>query len=220
MSAEEYRSMGFLPETICNYLLKLGWGHGDDEIISIEQAIEWFDVDGIGRAPARLDMSKLTNLNGHYIRIADNQRLLDLITPFLTDTLGRTPEALELDRILRGMNGLKERAKTLLELADGALVYTTRVLDYDEKALTFCNDAEKAHVTAVREALISTNFTHDALDALLRSCAQTLNLKLGALAQPLRVALTHRTVSPSLFELMEILGREETMQRLDSYLAK
>ncbi|MDP3371534.1 MAG: glutamate--tRNA ligase [Candidatus Paracaedibacteraceae bacterium] len=218
MSAEEYRSMGFLPETICNYLLKLGWGHGDDEIISIEQAVEWFDVDGIGRAPARLDMLKLTNLNGHYIRIADNQRLLDLITPFLTEALRRTPEPLERNHILRGMNGLKERAKTVIELADGALVYTTKELEYDEKALTFCNETAKAHVAAVREALVSTDFTHDTLEVMLRNCAQTLNLKLGALAQPLRVALTHRSVSPSLFELMEILGREETMKRLNSYL--
>lgn len=219
MSAEEYCSMGFLPETICNYLLKLGWGHGDDEIISIEQAIEWFDVDGIGRAPARLDMLKLTNLNGHYIRIADNQRLLDLITPFLTEALGRQPDENESNRILRGMSGLKERAKTLIELAGGALVYTMLILDYDEKALTFCNDIDKSHVAAIRDALTKTDFTHDALEEMLRNCATALTLKLGALAQPLRVALTHRSVSPSLFELMEILGREETMRRLESYLA-
>jgi len=218
MGADEYRAMGFLPEAMCNYLLKLGWGHGDDEIISIEQAIEWFDLPGIGRAPARLDMAKMTNLNGHYIRSAENKRLCALVIPFLTEKLGREATSTELDRISRGMNGLKERAKTLIELADGALVYTPLPADYDQKALTFCNDVAKKQVITLRAALAASDFTHDTLEAILRDCAHTLDIKLGALAQPLRVALTHRTVSPSLFEVMEILGMNETLARIDSYL--
>ena len=217
MGADEYRAMGFLPETMRNYLLKLGWGHGDDEIISTEQAIEWFDLPGIGRAPARLDMAKLTNLNGHYIRAETNQRLCELLVPFLVERLGRDATPLESDRILRGMDGLKERAKTLIELAEGALVYTPLPNDYDEKALTFCNDAAKRHVAAFRTVLAQSDFTHDALETAMRDCAQGLDIKLGALAQPLRVALTHRTVSPSLFEVMEILGKQESMGRLKDF---
>lgn len=219
MGADEYKAMGFLPEALCNYLLKLGWGHGDDEIISREQAIEWFDLPGIGRAPARLDMAKMTNLNGHYIRNADNQRLCTLINPFLAEKLGRETTTLEMERISKGMDGLKERAKTLIELAEGALVYTPVPEEYDEKALTFCNETSKQHVAALRTALTTSNFTHDILETIMRDCAHSLDIKLGALAQPLRVALTHKTVSPSLFEVMEILGKEETLARIDSYLA-
>lgn len=218
MGADEYKAMGFLPETMRNYLLKLGWGHGDDEIISTEQAIEWFDLPDVGRAPARLDMAKMTNLNGHYIRSYDNQSLCQLVKAFLTEKLGRDITSLEHDRILRGMDGLKERAKTIIELADGALVYTPLPADYDEKALSFCNDTSKEYVSALRTALAASDFTHDALESIMRECAQTLDIKLGALAQPLRVALTHRTVSPSLFEIMEILGKNETLARIDTYL--
>ena len=218
MGADEYKAMGFLPEAMRNYLLKLGWGHGDDEIISTEQAIEWFDLPGIGRAPARLDMAKMTNLNGHYIRAAENKYLYKLTMPFLTEKLGRDITALEYDRILRGMDGLKERAKTMIELAEGALVYTPLPADYDEKAIAFCNDTSKQYISVLRTALVTSDFTHGALETIMRECAQKLDIKLGALAQPLRVALTHRTVSPSLFEVMEILGKDETLARIDSYL--
>ncbi len=218
MGAEEYRAMGFLPEAMRNYLLKLGWGHGDDEIISTEQAIEWFDLPGIGRAPARLDMAKLTNLNGHYIRHADNTYLSTLIAPLIVEKVGRALTDVESHFIQAGMNGLKERAKTILELADGALIYVNMPIDYDEKALGFCNDDAKQSIATLRDALNICDFTHDVLESTIRHTAESLSIKLGALAQPLRVAITHRTVSPSLFDVMEILGKKESLKRIDAYL--
>lgn len=219
LGAEAYRDLGFLPETMCNYLLRLGWSHGDDEIISRQQAIEWFDVDAIGKSPARLDLAKLTNLNAHYIRESDNDRLNKLITPLLTTKLGREINNEEISRIIHGMNGLKQRARTLNELAESALFYC-EVQPLDEKSKKFTTDEAKALVQSVADNLtLISDFTEATLDTTIRNTAEQLNEKLGNIAQPLRVALTGSTVSPSVFEIMEVLGKEETLKRLTAFVS-
>jgi glutamyl-tRNA synthetase len=207
---EEYRDMGYLPDALRNYLLRLGWSHGDDEIISTEQAIAWFDLDGIGRSPSRLDFTKLDNLNGHYIRAADDARLTELVTA------GKPMSPLQVERIRAGMHGLKQRAKTLRELEAGMGVYTReRPLPYDEKArATLTSDARAllAELGATFASLAS--FDAASLEEATRSFAEASGVKLGAVAQPLRAALTGTSVSPPIFEVASVLGREETLGRL------
>lgn len=218
LGAEQYREMGFLPEAMRNYLLRLGWGHGDEEIISTQQAIEWFDLPAIGRSPARFDTAKLTHINAHYIRHHDNHRLTCLIIPFLISLLGEVPLKGQLDRLTKGMNGLKERAKTLIELAESALIYF-KVQPFDEKALKFCGDDHKKLIQKVILRLKSLDaFDHDTVADTIRSAAEENGIKLGDLAQPLRVALTGRTVSPSVFEVMEVLDKDETLKRLEAFI--
>jgi glutamyl-tRNA synthetase len=214
LGAEQYRDMGFLPEAMRNYLLRLGWGHGDEEIISTERAIEWFDLPAIGRSPARFDIAKLTHLNAHYIRQRPNRELLVLMSSWLPEQ----PSMEGLKRIEKGMNGLKERAKTLIELAESSLFYFD-VLEKDEKALKFCGPEHKNLVGKVSEKLKTLeNFTHDPIADCIRATAEENSVKLGDLAQPLRVAITGHTVSPSLFEVIEVLGKDETLKRLGQYI--
>ncbi|WP_010299647.1 glutamate--tRNA ligase [Candidatus Odyssella thessalonicensis] len=218
LGAESYRALGFLPEAMCNYLLRLGWSHGDDEIISREQAIEWFNIDAIGRSPARFDLAKLTNLNAHYMREADNGRLLQLCQPLIEEKLGVKLTPAEIERISQGMNGLKQRAKTVLELADNSLIYI-RVAEADEKAQKFISEPNQRLVEAVIQDMKTlASFTEQDLDAKVRETAERLGEKLGNIAQPLRVALTGSTVSPSVFEVMAVLGKEETIKRLESFI--
>lgn len=218
-SADVYKDMGFLPEAMKNYLLRLGWAHGDDEIISEAQAIEWFSFEGIGRSPARFDMAKLHNLNGHYIRHADDARLFDLTLPFIEKHLKRVLAADEADRIARGMPGLKERAKTLIELSESALIYI-KPLPLDEKAAALLSQDNTEYLRNLLPKLEACDFTHDALEILLRNAAEEFGIKLGALAAPLRVAVTGRSVSPSLFEVMAILGKEESLKRISEVISQ
>ncbi len=220
LGAEAYRDMGFLPEAMCNYLLRLGWSHGDDEIFSRNQAIEWFDLSSVGRSPSRFDMVKLTNLNGHYLREASNERLLELISPLLTDKLGRDLTELEQSRILLGLNGLKQRAKTILELADAADIYIT-VKPYDEKAQKLVTSETKKIMSHVcRKIKGLEDFTEMSIEGEMRAIAEELGEKLGNIAQPLRAALTGSTISPSVFEMMNILGKEESLKRFETFLEK
>ena len=216
-SADMYRDMGFLPEAMKNYLLRLGWGHGDDEIISEAQAIEWFSLEGIGRSPARFDMAKLHNLNGHYIRLADDKRLVDLIKPPIEKQIARPISANEESNISKGMTGLKERAKTTVELAESAIIYI-QTLPHDEKATALLTPENIAHLKNLLPKLQACDFSHDALESLLRSAAEEFSIKLGQLAAPLRVAITGRSVSPSLFEVMSILGKQESLKRIEQII--
>lgn len=218
LGAEAYRDMGFLPEAMCNYLLRLGWGHGDDEIISREQAIEWFDLGGVGRSPARFDTVKLTNLNAHYLREADNDRLLGIITPLMESQFGRPLTDVERHRILLGMNGLKQRAKTVLDLARDADIYV-QVKPYDEKAQKIVTPETQKIVTHVcRKIKGLEDFTEMAIEGEMRAISEELGEKLGNIAQPLRVALTGSTISPSVFEVMAVLGKEESLNRLEGFI--
>lgn len=217
-----YADMGFLPEAMRNYLLRLGWSHGDDEIISTEQAIEWFGLEGVIRSPARFDMAKLTALNGHYIRQADDARLVDLVLPRLRDSLGADFAEGAEGRLLAGMPALKERAKTLVELADGAAFYVRRrPLPLDDAAAALLDGAARAMLARLRGDLAAVSeWTAERLEAIARAHAEAAGLKLGKVAQPMRAALTGATVSPPIFSVMEILGADETRGRLDDVLAK
>jgi len=212
----EYRDMGYLPEAMRNYLLRLGWSHGDEEIIPTEKAIKWFDLDAVGRAAARFDFAKLANLNGHYIREADNARLMGLVRPRMEATLGKTIDDTALARLRRGMAGLKPRAKTLVELAEIAMFYVRpRPLVLNEAALKLLAGDGRNRLALLGPALGKvSDWTAPLLEAAVRETAASSGLKLGELAQPLRAALVGGTTSPPIFEVLEVLGREESLARL------
>ena len=217
---EAYREAGYLPEALRNYLLRLGWSHGDDEIIATRQAIDWFDLVGVGRAPARFDPTRLDSLNGHYIRQADDRRLCDLVMPRLVEALdGNLAEGAP-NRLEQGMPGLKERANTLSELTENALFYVTyRPLGLSEKAARALDSQGRRNLGRFRQLLAKeTDWDAPRLEGLARRFAEDQRLKLGHIAQPLRAALTGATVSPGIFEVMGVLGREETLGRLDDVL--
>lgn len=219
LGAEAYRDEGFLPEAMRNYLLRLGWGHGDDEFIPTEKAIEWFDLDGIGKAPARFDLQKLTSLNFEYMRQADNAYLADLILPRLQSDLAEAFNPKGKDWLVGGMAGLKDRAKTLIDLAESAKFYVrTLPFEYDAKALKlYQKDGSKDMLRVFSEKLETVeSWTQENLEQVAKELAESLEMGLGKVAQPVRCALTGSTVSPSVFEIMAVLGRDETLARLQS----
>jgi len=216
LGVEAYRDMGFLPEALRNYLLRLGWSHGDAEIISMEEAMEWFDLDHVGKSPARFDFVKLTNLNGHYIREADNGRLVALILPFIESKYGLKPDREAQDLLRRGMNGLKQRAKTLIELADNAVFYIVPQPP-NEDAQKILNSEGLQIVKLMEEYLRELPegaWTEHQLEDYTREIAEEKNIQLGKIAQPIRAALTGQRVSPSIFEIMHVLGKDRTLARL------
>ncbi|MDQ0315557.1 glutamate--tRNA ligase [Amorphus orientalis] len=221
LGVEAYRAMGYLPEALRNYLVRLGWSHGDTEIFSTEEMIEWFDLDQIGRSPARFDFAKLENLSGHYIRSASDERLLqaiDDLLPHLEDgdaiANALTPDART--RLTHAMPGLKERAKTLLELLDAAAyVWVTRPITPDEKAGKVLDADARTHLKAIADRLSElATWTAADTESVVRAYAEETSLKLGKVAQPLRCALTGRTTSPPVFDVLETLGREESLARI------
>ena len=216
LGVDAYRDMGYLPEAMRNYLLRLGWAHGDDEIISTAQAIEWFDLDGVGRSPSRFDFGKLANLNGHYIRQADEARLVELVVPTLEKLLGAAVDEAGRTRLLEGMNGLKQRAKTLVELAEMARFYVRqRPILLDDAAAKQLDADARIRLAALAGVLSAiSDWRAASLEAALRAHCESAQLKLGQLAQPLRAALTGGTTSPSIFDVAEVLGREETLARI------
>ncbi|MGD9741605.1 MAG: glutamate--tRNA ligase [Dongiaceae bacterium] len=216
LGVEAYRDMGYLPEALRNYLLRLGWAHGDEEIISTEQAIEWFDLDGVGRSPSRFDFAKLDNLNGHYIRAADDARLVAQVLPRLEKRLGHAVDDTGTARLLAGMTGLKERAKTLEQLADNALFYVRRrPLPIDAKAAALLTpDARQALGRAVAALTSVEPWDVTAIETAVRGFAAAENLKLGQIAQPLRAALAGSVTSPGIFDVAAVLGRAETLGRI------
>ncbi|HQS83392.1 MAG: glutamate--tRNA ligase [Alphaproteobacteria bacterium 16-39-46] len=218
LGVEAYRDMGFLPEAMCNYLLRLGWSHGDDEIISEKQAIEWFNLDHVGRSPSRFDMAKLLNVNAHYLKEEDNAKLLGLILPFLEKTLGRDLLPFEKDRLLKGMEGLKVRSKTILELQEAAYFYVAPLpFSRDEKAQSVLTEAALILLKDLKTELETSkiSWTETPLHENIQAFVEKKELKLKDIAQPLRVALTGSLVSPGLFEVMEILGKEESLRRIE-----
>jgi len=221
LGVDAYRDdMGFLPEAVCNYLLRLGWGHGDDEIISREQAVEWFDLAHVGRSPSRFDFKKLDNLNGHYIREADDARLTDLIFSGVAKDAGRDLTAEDRDLLLRSMSFMKPRAKNLNELRDGAgFLFRTRPLPMDEQAASLLDERGRALLAESRDVLAATEgWSAPALEASVRTVAEKAGIGLGKVAQPLRAALTGRTTSPGIFDVLALLGREESLARLDDQI--
>ncbi|MTJ84081.1 MAG: glutamate--tRNA ligase [Telmatospirillum sp.] len=220
LGAEAYRDMGFLPEALRNYLLRLGWGHGDEEIIPTEKAIEWFDLEGIGRSPSRFDVTKLTNLNGHYLRESDDDRLVSLIAPRLAEAVGHPVDDAGAAILREAMPGLKERAKTLVELADSAAFYLrSRPLVLDAKAAKLMDGSASQTLAEFAQVLAQVqNWRQDVLEDEARRFAESRGVKLGQVAQPLRAALTGSTISPPIFEVMRILDRDESLGRIEDLL--
>jgi glutamyl-tRNA synthetase len=219
LAVEAYRDMGYLPETIRNYLLRLGWSHGDDEIISTEQAIAWFDLTNIQKSPARMDFKKLDNLNGHYIRATTDETLVAEVIAFLArETPSRVLDGKARSRLKAAMASLKERAKSLAELigsADFLFSDGPRTLDAaGEKLLT---PEARLLMKRTLAALAKTDWSGPKLEEAARAFAEAEGTKLGQVAQPLRAAITGRATSPPLFEMMAILGRDESTARIEAF---
>ena len=218
LGIDAYREMGYLPEALRNYLLRLGWGHGDEEIISTEQAIAWFDLPAVGRSAARFDFDKLEHLNAHYLREADNLRLVELLCERLeaVDDVGRR-------RLEAGMDGLKPRARTIKELAELAHFYVAqRPLNYNEKAeKILAAEGATALLKTLHERLAALpEWSEAAIEAEVRTAAENAGVKLGALAQPLRAALAGSNVSPGIFEVARVLGQDETLGRIEDAVSR
>lgn len=217
LGVDAYRDeLGMLPEAVSNYLLRLGWGHGDDEIISREQAIEWFDIGGVGRSPSRFDLKKLENLNGHYLREADDARLAELVSGRVERLIGRALGDADRALLVRAMPELKPRAKTLDEIADGAtFLFAARPLALDDKATALVAGDAAALIARAHDALAAVDdWTGEAIEAAIRGVAEAAGIGLGKVAQPLRAALTGRTTSPGIFDVLVLLGRDESLARL------
>lgn len=221
LGVDAYRSMGYLPAALRNYLLRLGWSHGDREVFSTQEMTELFNLSSIGRSAARFDYAKLESLNGLYMRQSDDRELLaalKVILPEIGPARGIPGEmSPELEaRFLAAMPGLKERAKTLIELLDSAYyLYAARPLQLDAKAAALLDEAGRQRLPGLAAKLAAVeDWSLEALEAAVRGFAEENGLKLGQAAQPLRAALTGRAMSPGLFDVMAVLGREETLARL------
>jgi glutamyl-tRNA synthetase len=225
LGVEAYRSLGYLPEALRNYLVRLGWSHGDQEIFSTQEMIDAFDLSSIGRSPARFDFAKLENINGHYMRQANDEELVDAIEELLPELggdehhLGRTFTPALRSKLAAAMPGLKERAKTLVELLDSAYyLYAQHPLHLDEKAASLLADGRGRLVGIVEKLEAVSDWTAANVEAVVREHAESIGVKLGQVAQPLRAALTGRATSPGLFDVMAVLGRDETLLRLRGQL--
>jgi glutamyl-tRNA synthetase len=221
LGIEAYRAMGYLPEAMRNYLVRLGWAHGDQEIFSTEELIKAFDLAAIGRAPARLDLAKLDNLNGHYIRQMADQDLvaeIEKLLPHLpngAELAGKLSPALRA-KLVAAMPGLKERAKTLVELIESArFLYADRPILLDDKARALITpEARSLLGSLTRDLAMVDPWSAQGAEAAVRAVAERSGVKLGAVAQPLRAALTGRTTSPGIFEVLAVLGKAESLARL------
>jgi glutamyl-tRNA synthetase len=215
--ALEFRDSGFLPEALCNYLLRLGWSHGDLEIVGREEAIRLFEITDVNRGAARMDYAKLLNLNGVYIRQADDDRLTRDVLERLAHRHDLSLGSIAAGRIRALMPALKERAKTLVDLADSA-AFLARVvpLPMEPKAAAALTAEARLMLRKVGKALGETDFSVPGIDAALRGFAERSGLKLGQVAQPLRAALTGSTVSPGIDATLAALGREESLLRIES----
>lgn len=219
-SVEEYRDMGYLPEAMRNYLTRLGWAHGDDEIFTTEQAIEWFDLPGIGQAAARFDFDKLNHINAHYIKLADNGRLADLMTP-LFESRGLTVSPDSRIHLLALMDELKTRMKTLVQGVDEAEFLVRAPVTFEDKAKANLDEDGKAILAVIATELEKLpSFTATDIEAASRAIAEThRGGKLGKVMMPFRAAMTGKASSPSIPHAAEILGRDETLSRLRSAIA-
>jgi len=210
LGVEAYRDMGYLPEALLNYLMRLGWSHGDDEIISLDQAIEWFDIADVNKGAARFDFDKLGALNGHYINTADDERLISLIG-------GESPvgEGAK-ERLKKGLPGLRDRAKTISELTEKASLYIiNRPIEIDAKAGKLLTPEALDILNKLTPRLSALpEWNEESIEAEIRAFIEDQELKLGNVAQPLRAALCGTTTSPGIFEVVYALGREEALGRL------
>ncbi len=224
LGVEAYRQMGYLPAALRNYLARLGWSHGDDEIFSTEQMVEWFSLDALNKGAARFDFVKLENINGHYIREADPKYLYRVMIDTARE-IGREADAKGLEdnhnTVLAALPELQPRAKTVLELIDLAqFIYAVRPITIETAAQALLTPEARELLRSVADTLGGlADWTVPEIDAAMRQLAETKGLKLGKVAQPLRAALTGRTVSPGIFEVMVLIGPEESMARLQDQIS-
>jgi len=213
--AAEYQAMGYPAAGMRNYLARLGWSHGDDEFFSDSQARDWFDLSGVGKSPARFDTKKLENICGQQNAVAKDAALLHELQNYLAATKADALTATQKDGLLRGMYCLKERAKTFPDLIEKArFILTNRPLDRDEKARALLTDVSRSILLELTPQLQNVSWNRDALEGVVSELAARHDTKLGKLAGPLRAALAGRYVSPSVFDMMLVLGRDETCARL------
>lgn len=207
LGVDGYKDMGYLPEALCNYLLRLGWSHGNDEIITREQAIEWFNLESIGKSPARLDFKKLDHVNNHYLKVGDNNRIFDLLNIEVSKK--------SKDNIIKGLDSLKQRSSTLIELEQAVKVYI------EEENIVVSNEllaqVDKQLVKEYKERIFNSNdWTKENLMNIAKDFAQEKQIKLGDLAAHLRILLAGSTTSPSVFEMMSIISKEAIQKRLNN----
>jgi glutamyl-tRNA synthetase len=217
LGVEAYRDeMGYLPEALTNYLARLGWGHGDAEVFSREQAVEWFDIADVGRAAARFDFKKLENFNGQYLREADDARLARIVVPIITARIGRSVSEEEQALLVQAMPSIKMRAKSTIALAEGALfLFDSRPLSLDEGAKALLEGNALDLLAKVKQALDGCpEWSEAALENAVKAVAEDAELGLGKVAQPMRAALTGRTTSPGIYDVLVLLGKEESLGRL------
>ena len=213
--AAEYQALGYPAAGMRNYLARLGWSHGDDEFFTDAQAKEWFDLNGIGKSPARFDFKKLENICGQHIAVADDAALLQELQDFLVATDADPLSETQKDGMLKAMYCLKERAKTFPELIDKAeFVLANRPIEPEEKAASHLTDVSRGILKELTPQLQNASWSRDTLEGIVASTAEAHDMKLGKLAGPLRAALAGRAVSPSMFDMMLVLGRDETIARL------
>jgi len=222
LGIESYREMGILPDAMFNYLLRLGWGHGDDEIISRAQAIEWFALEGVGKSPSRFDMKKLQNLNGHYMREADDADLVRLAAPWIEQDLGQSLSASDSKLLGQAMPVLKNRAKNLIELTESSLfLIKKRPLGLDERSENLLDRDARSLLKSIHLGLTDLeDWTLEATEEVIKAIAESAELGLGKLAQPMRAALTGSTSSPGIFDVLILLGKEESLGRLADQIEK
>ncbi|WP_406874001.1 glutamate--tRNA ligase [Aminobacter sp. P9b] len=226
LGVDAYRAMGYLPEALLNYLARLGWSHGDDEVMSIEDMIRWFEIEDVNKGAARFDFAKLEALNGVHMRQMDDRKLFDIFVATLPYLPGGDAILARLDdkrkaQLLAAMPGLKERAKTLIELADGAgFLVAERPLPLDDKAAALLAGPAKDVLKGAHAALAGVNEDWNAAsaEAAIREFAGRENVKLGAVAQPLRAALTGKSTSPGVFDVLAVLGRDESLARISDQI--
>jgi glutamyl-tRNA synthetase len=225
LGVEAYRAMGYLPAALRNYLVRLGWSHGDDEIMSTEQMVEWFELDAIGRSAARFDFAKLENLNGHYLRETPDKEIVERLKTLVPEL----PQGAELagkigpdgwTKIERAMTGLKERAKTLVDLLESAAyLFVTRPLQMDNQAMKLLDGPGRATLADLLPLLEAVEpWNAERVEGCVRAFTDDTGRKLGKVAQPLRAALTGKTISPGIFDVLEVLGKEESLARLRDQL--
>lgn len=221
-SIQEFRDMGYLPEALVNYLLRLGWSHGDDEIIPREKAIEWFNLENIGKAPSKFDFAKLDSLNAHYINESSAENLISQSSPFYLQRHGIELDDLGKQRIAQGIDELKSRSKTLLQFVDESVFYARSIpFGFDDKAIKNLNGADDVLKALSSSFEIENSLNADKVQEICKSIAEThTEGKLGKVAMPLRAALTGTTVSPSIFHAAEILGSEEVCARIKFALSR
>lgn len=220
LGTESYKDMGYLPEALCNYLLRLGWSHGDDEIISKDQAIQWFNIDALSKSPARLDFAKMKHLNAHYLRQKPDKELVDIVIGLMEHN-GKSLSDASRNNICKAMASLKIRAELLTDLTFMAMIYVVdEPLTITPEARQIIEQTDKQLLSKVRknlEGISNSGFTKELIQERLKAVAEAEGIKLGALMHFIRPFIAGVTTSPGIFEMMEILGLQESLRRLEQH---